>query len=96
MIKHFENLWEEAENVIWKAHQEEEIDAVDLIQCRARKFWAFDDEAYQAMLEQAMGELLLYACLLSKKHNINTYAVLKEAMNDMKVEILDPDIDSDF
>lgn len=96
MIKHFEQLWEEAEEIIWKAHQEEEIDAVNEIQSRARTFWAFGDDNHQAMLEQAMGELLLHACLLSKKYNINTYAVLKEAMNDLKVETLDPDIDSDI
>lgn len=94
-MKHFENLWEEAEEVISKANEEKEIYAIDEIQSCVECFW--DAETYnRAELEQIMGKLLLHVCLLSKTHNINTYAVLKEAMNDMKVEILDPDIDSDI
>ena len=103
MIKHFEHLWEEAEAVVteWYNNQGEHNTNVteDLRSPTRLAPFGLSLNAIDSMSEEArqewMGQMLITLCYISKKYDINTYAVLKEAMNDIKVDMLDPDIEMD-
>jgi hypothetical protein len=97
MIKHFEHLWEESEAVVTKWYNDQGEDNINVpgdLEDLAKKFVCMPSMTSDEK-EDLMGEILITLCYLSKKHDINTYAVLKEAMNNLKVEMLDPDIELD-
>jgi len=97
MIVHFEQLWEEAEGVVTKWYEQQtNPDVISDMDELIHRVFPHDDEMVPEERTEVMGQMLLAMCYLAKKYDINTYSVLKEAMNDLKVEMLDPDIEMDI
>ena len=98
MIKHYEQLWEDAEVVATQWYESDKSkDVAEDLENLAKMYLSLGfDNFSQEEKEEWMGNMLITLCYLSKKHNINTYAVLKDGMNDLKIETLDPDINLDI
>jgi len=88
MVKHFEELWEEAEvvsskiaieNIGVKLHSE--IDRLML------------DEVSMEEKGNIFGKVLFLLCRLSLKDNINTFAALLKETQNNKIESMNDDMD---
>jgi NTP pyrophosphatase (non-canonical NTP hydrolase) len=97
MTEHFETLWEKSEVIAESFYSKKEWDDYDVIAELQENLILLkragkdnDQEAYGSMI----GEILFNISYLSKKANINTHAALKERAEDIKIEMLDPDIDN--
>lgn len=97
MTEHFENLWEKSEVIAESYYNKKEWDNYDVIGELQENLILLkrcgkdnDQERYASML----GEILFNITYLSKKANVNTYFALKERAEDIKIEMLDPDIDN--
>ena len=80
-MKHFENLWEEAENVAEKYVDKNTLNALKL----NSKLEKLNDEDRI----QLIGNIIFELCFLTKKYDINSWAALEEVMNDCKTELLE-------
>lgn len=94
MAKHFEELWEEAENL----YKEEPIyidGAIRELQAKFSVYESLDraekipDEEKKKLKSHTMGKILACLAQISLKDNINTFAALATAIDDIKVEQLE-------
>ena len=85
-MKHFEQLWEEAE-VVAAQYYANKSSLEDIgynaisIDC--------DDNLSPEEMEELLGKVILGLCLLSKKFNINSYTALRSAIDNAKIEMLE-------
>lgn len=104
MTEHFENLWERSEVIAEKYYDDLEFKDNSI----SYNIYGIISELQENLicLKQAvknehefeynniLGKMLFNITFLSKKLNINTHAALKEHIEDIKIEMLDPDIDN--
>lgn len=90
MSKHFEHLWEDAEAVVqsYVAHTGE--DPLQEMHALVARLAQLDDDQ-QEERQKYLGALIFRLTLVSQRHKLNAYRALREAINDAKIEILDPD-----
>lgn len=95
MIKHFEHLWEEAEVVVSNFYESKSEDnmIVDFTSLTSannllKKLTSSGNKEDQY---ECMGDLITFLCFYSKKYDINSYAALKDSINNMKIDMLDED-----
>lgn len=96
MTKHFEDLWEEAENVM-----KDEISissSEELVKEAEAKFGIYNlinrnsilpEEDQKRLKSHTFGKILLVLTQLSAKDNINVYAALKTALDETKITQLE-------
>lgn len=75
-MKHFENLWEEAEQLT--PEDPNELDFLEKIKDK------YQDSS--ELSEEELGLILLQLTFLSKKYNLNAYSALQSAIHDWKFE----------
>ncbi len=80
-MKHFEILWEEAEQLADTIDDRNSLSAVRSIRNSTDTFLSSEEPDVDSM-----GEILFALCYLSKKHNINVYAELQKIVDEKKVE----------
>jgi len=89
MIKHYEHLWEEAEEVADKFYAEESplqdigFAATELIS---------DENLTSEEREEKLGTIIFGLCALSKKFDLNAYTALRNAIDNAKIELFDENI----
>ncbi|MDP2683491.1 MAG: hypothetical protein Q8P20_00385 [bacterium] len=86
MIKHFENLWEEAEIVSESFYDNnEKLPYIDIIKavCALQLSKSSEEK------EEILGNILLASSFISKVLNINAYAALRFAIDNAKIEVMD-------
>lgn len=96
-IKHYEHLWEEAEMVAsqyYEHHSEDNI-LENLKSSLSMLVTMGEDPELQEEINPLMGEVLFMMTLLSHRYGVDTYKALQEAIDNARVEILDPDLDND-
>jgi len=76
-IKHFEELWEEAEEVTTPLTEEEIIKEIHYY--------------LEGDFKKYFGRILFLLTVLSKSENINAYEALSIAMEEQKMDNNDPD-----
>lgn len=92
-IKHFEQLWEEAEKFVEEVYHH--FDIGDDIRDHLNYL---DDHISGSCLcdkEYHMGQLLLKICYLSKKLDVNIFTALQDALNDARINLLEVEDDED-
>ena len=100
MIDHFENLWERSEKTAEKYYDGLDSRVFDIkgvigeLQDGLLNLKSAFKENQNNKIEQIFGKILFDLSFLSQKLNINTYSVLKSIVEDVKIEMLDPDIDN--
>lgn len=97
MTEHFENLWEKAEVVSESYYDKKGWEAYDVIselQENLVLLRMYDKIKDRVKFEEMVGKVLFNTTYISKKYNVNTYIALKDATEDIKIEMLDPDIDN--
>lgn len=83
-IKHFEDLWEESEEFSKENRAKNtEEDLINKILTELETIKNTKNELYKA---ESFGLLLFELSALSYKLNINVYAALKAAIEDLKIE----------
>ncbi len=92
MAKHMQHLWEEAEGVAKIKLGTTSMN--DLIKNTIKRLEYFynhenlsDDEK-----NEHFGKLLFHLCHLTQECNIDSYATLRNIIDDFKMDILDPDL----
>lgn len=97
MTEHFENLWEQAEKISESFYDGKEWEIYDII-AELQENLVFlriaDKNKDKISFFNLLGKMLFNITFISKKYNINTYSVLKEHMEDIKIEMLDTDLDN--
>lgn len=88
-MKHFEQLWNEAEKLSLESHTHSSTDELAKeLQEIALAWVTYTDEQRAA----GTGTILYQLCALSARLRVNTFAALQEAIQDEKTKILDPEI----
>lgn len=86
-MRHYENVWEEAEKVAGKYFSElsekADIDPDTFVCTRIKNAMTQEPDT------QMFGKLLFALCYLSKKYNINTWEALEQATTNHKIDILE-------
>lgn len=86
MIKHYEHLWEEAEEVAEKFYADKspllDISAADLT----------GEGLTLEEREERLGVIIFALCALTKKFDINAYTALRSAIDNAKIELFDEDV----
>ncbi len=77
MVKHFENLWEEAEQV---SSKKEIPDIQQQLHIEIDKLFFKEDLGY------SFGRILYLLCYLSFKWNVNTFAALLRETQNQKID----------
>lgn len=75
-MRHFEQTWEEAEDM---------VDSVSTASC-VTKIKDLLDEFNNSNNTEILGEVLFEIAKLSKEHNINVDAALKQHINNLKID----------
>jgi len=84
MIRHFENLWEEAEKTL-KEYLDTEIDKKLYLSIFENLINADNKEE----AEKIFGRALLILCYISEKYNINSWVALEQAITEFKIDMLE-------
>lgn len=87
MTIHFENLWEEAESLSADMAGVDSASSIEHIKLYLERL----KDGSQDSVNEAFGLILLYLCAISREKNINSFAALKYAVEDMRSEMFDPD-----
>jgi hypothetical protein len=83
-MKHFEQLWEEAEDL---SHNLENINYKTALQILRQNIDNIvDAKVLETNEAEAMGEILFALSFLSKKLNINVFAALQSSIEERKIE----------
>jgi hypothetical protein len=83
-MKHFEQLWEEAENL---SHSLEKINYKIALQILRQNIDNIvDAKVLETNEAESMGEILFALSFLSKKLNINVFAALQSSIEERKIE----------
>lgn len=85
-IKHFENLWEDAEKLTGSLEQ----DLASSISGAAAHLEMMKN-CPTNMYDYHVGMLLFNICSISRILNVNTYTALQKMITDKKAEMLEPD-----
>jgi hypothetical protein len=85
-MKHFEQLWEEAELVAAQYYVDKS--SIEDIGYSAIAIGC-DDSLSIEEKEELLGKVIFGLCLLSKKFNINSYTALRSAIDNAKIEMLE-------
>lgn len=89
MVKHFENLWEESEEIISEfVKTNNEFNLKELIPQIVNDLLTLPSSAER---HKALGTLLLYITFYTKSYDINAYQALQESIDSLKLELYDPD-----
>jgi len=94
-IKHFEELWEEAEEIIKKVEAEKNKSINDILEefmIITKEYQTLNSseipkEAKMYVKQKKLGELVVKLCELSAQENINVYASLMAEIELMKIDI---------
>lgn len=92
-MKHYEDVWEESEQIALEyAELNSEYDPVSNISTYTTEMIA--DGLTLEEREALMGKILISLCYLSGKYEgLNTWHALRQASNDLKVELMEPDLE---
>jgi hypothetical protein len=83
-MKHFEQLWEEAEDL---SHKLEKINYKNALQILRQNIDNIvDAKVLETNEAEAMGEILFALSFLSKKLNINVFTALQYSIEERKIE----------
>jgi hypothetical protein len=83
-MKHFEQLWEEAEDL---SHKLEKINYKTSLQALRHNIDNIvDAKVLETNEAESMGEILFALAFLSKKLNINVFAALQHSIEEKKIE----------
>lgn len=97
MTQHFEHIWENAEKIS-KDHFDSKNwtvkDVIADIQEDLLFLKMYDSAKDSVAFTNRLGDIIFAITYLSQKYNINTYTLLKEAMLDAKIDLLDPELDN--
>jgi len=82
-IKHFEQLWEEAEQLSVKVFETKDKDVIQLITDLLEDYRNLIDselpqEVVVSLRKRYIGEIVFWITLISAKHNIDVYGALME------------------
>lgn len=94
MAKHFEELWEESEN-LFKGDTISVAAVIMELKAKLSVYQALNDSAglpeeeKQKLKSHTFGKILASLSQLSLKDNVNTFAALKNAVEDIKIEQLE-------
>jgi len=92
-MEHYEELWEESENVAAECYEGVESNKIferlegKLLQLK--EFKCDGEELSRENIFELFGDIIFYICYLSKKHNVNTFWALHKAMTNHKIDIMD-------
>ncbi len=98
MIEHFEALWERSEVVAEKYYEQPRFNIYDVLDelqenlILLRRYEKTKVDNYKTA--ELMGKILFNLTYISKTKNINTHLALKDVIEDLKIEMLDPEIDN--
>lgn len=89
-MKHFEDLWEEAEKIVIEYSKLDGVDfaPLDRLQELIDMLPSYDDDRSEER-NQCLGEILLNLCFFTKLYDINAYASLANAAQDLNIERLE-------
>lgn len=95
-MSHFENLWEEAENVLKEdsnssSHQQLIKEAMGKLSAleALTNLKEMPQNDLNRLKANAMGKLLLIITQISCKDSINVYAALRAAIDDKKIDLFE-------
>lgn len=97
MSEHFEHLWEKAEKISEEMYDNTNLEVNDVIseiQDNLLFLRRANKNKDTIELSNIIGKILFNITYISKKCDINTYAVLKEHMEDVQIEMLDIELDN--
>lgn len=86
--KHFEDVWEEAEIVSRENRPEWDIFCHQLVEATKEISMGYQDTEE---IEELMGEILLYLCMIADEKGANSWTALENATNALRQALLDPD-----
>ncbi len=81
MTKHFEELWEEGEQL--------GLTPLSVLELNQKIFALYQDSFSSAEKVFHLGAILLSLCAISRKYNINVYAALQQAITESKIDLLE-------
>lgn len=89
-MKHFEDVWNEAEKVSTQRFESEydQNSAAPQLECIVSNI-AKEMEEDEPNIAPYVGEALVYLAFLCNKMNINSWKEMEAAVNDMKIELND-------
>jgi hypothetical protein len=87
-MEHFEQLWESAEIATKQFYSDPTNIIIGKIKAELDNLINLQDQNDKI---ECVGRILLDLCYISDKLNINTYAALKNQLDDLKLKIFDPD-----
>jgi len=84
-IKHFEQLWEEAEQLSVKVFETKDKGVIELITGLLENYRDLIDselpqEVVKSLRKRYMGEIVFWLTLMSAKDNVDVYSALMEEM----------------
>lgn len=93
-IKHYEHLWEEAEMIASSYFEEyNDDDFLEKMKSLLSEMVVSNDDL--DLLTQQMGDFIFMTSYLSHKYGVNTYTALQDAIDNARIEMLDPDLEND-
>lgn len=96
-MKHFEEIWEDAEKVAKEYGNEySDFGSYKHIDCVLKDFATDMDSTDRDGKQRLLGGLLMVMAHISDKHGLNSWTALQEGMNQLKIDLLDPDLESEL
>ena len=91
---HFEHLWERCEKAAEEYYDKKDWDIIDAISEIRRILLSFHAQKSEYEVKELMGLILFNLTFLSNKLNIDTYHALKNQLEEIKIDMLDPELDN--
>ncbi len=92
MTRHFEEVWIDAEKVAEEYYKKDKHLLPSQVKYLAN--FVVSENISNSEREEHMGRLLLALSHYSNEYNINVWPILKEATDNAKLEMLDPEVES--
>lgn len=89
-MKHFEQLWTESEIATQQLYSDPINIIIGKIKAELDNLSHLQDQNEKI---ESIGRILFDLCYISDKLNINTYAALKNELENVKIKIFDPEPD---
>ena len=89
MVKHFEELWEEAESVANQSPYGDDFADEARIQLHSEIDELCHENNSHENRSKSFGKILYLLCYLSFKWNVNTFVALLKETQDRKIDLMD-------
>ena len=93
-MKHFEDVWKEAEEVSSKVYKKDMGCVSKNIEIEAQQIVHSIKEGKTDMVQDSVGEILFYLACLCDEYKINSWKELQSFTNDAKIDLYDEGEDS--